>query len=399
MTEHWIWLAQRPGIGPRRAAKLLEHFGSAEELYNAAPETYLCVEGIGEKELPALSDKDLAGAAKILSFCENAEITVLTRNSPEYPGCLRAVEDPPVVLYCLGELPDFDERPAIGIVGARKSSVYGNTAARRLGYQLERGGAIVVSGFAKGIDASAMEGALLAGNRVVGVLGCGVDVLYPKANRALYEEIRFRGCLLSEYAPGTPPYASNFPIRNRIISGLCDGVLVVEAAKVSGSLITARHALEQGRDVFAVPGTIDSEGSSGSNHLLKEGAGLVETGADILREYLSRYPGVLRPEEAELPAPAPLPKQEPLPAPKPAPVPKPAPAAPPARTLDDLCKNAGPEEQKILRAIENKKLFVDDIVDLTQLPASRVLAAVTMLEIRGLLCRHAGNRFSVNFGG
>ena len=195
-----------------------------------------------------------------------------------------------MLLYYKGKLPEFDALPVIAVVGTRKASAYGLKTAKNMGAQIARCGGLVLSGLATGIDAMSMRGALSAGKNVVGLMGCGVDVVYPSYNRSLLLDTQRYGCLLSEFPPGTPPYKWNFPKRNRIISGLSCGVLVVEAPKISGALITANKAAEQGRDVFVVPGNVDVPTCEGSNALLREGAIAVSNGWDILSEYQALYP-------------------------------------------------------------------------------------------------------------
>ena len=206
----------------------------------------------------------------ILGDCAAKGIYVLTYQDAAYPNRLKHIPDPPLTLYYQGTLPDFDAEPAVAVVGTRRASAYGCLTARRMGYQIAKCGGLVVSGMAGGVDTLAMKGALLAEQPVVGVLGNGLDVVYPRSNRDLYQDVAWRGCLLSEFPPGTPPIGRNFPRRNRIISGLTCGVVVVEAPARSGALITAQLALDQGRDVFAVPGNVDAACSAGSNGLLRK---------------------------------------------------------------------------------------------------------------------------------
>ena len=206
-----------------------------------------------------------------------------------YPGRLKNIYDPPALLYCKGRLPLLDDLLCVAVVGTRDCTPYGVACAEKLGFGLASGGAAVVSGLAKGIDAAAIRGALRAGGVTVGVVGNGLDVYYPYESRYLYEDVASAGILLSEYPPGTEPASGHFPVRNRIISGLSLAALVVEAPEKSGALITAATALEQGRDVFAVPGPIDAPASVGCNRLIRDGAGLVSDASDILREYEGRF--------------------------------------------------------------------------------------------------------------
>ena len=293
MRIHWIWLATRPDLSDRKKRAVLEVFPDPEDAYLADEKAFADME-LSAEELASLLDKNLTQAEKILEICEEKDIRICVLSEEDYPFRLKNIDDPPMVLYYRGQLPDFDKAPAIAAVGTRKASAYGLTAARQLGFQLVRCGAILVSGAADGIDGAAMEGALKAGGIVVGVLGNGADVVYPKCNRRLFEDTRLRGCLLSEFPPETPPYKWNFPKRNRIISGLCNGVLVVEAPARSGALITARQALEQGRDVFAMPGNVGVDTSEGTNELLRSGAILARDGWDVVVEYQHLYPKTVR---------------------------------------------------------------------------------------------------------
>lgn len=292
MLVHWIWLATRPVLSEADKAMLLRHFGGPEELFYADLDT--CRElNLPDKKMNALKDKALSEAEAIQADCRRKQIRIVTFRDAGYPAKLRGIADPPLVLYYKGMLPDFDSLPVIGVVGTRKASAYGLTVAKRMGYQIGKCGALLVSGGADGIDGLAMRGALSAGAPVVGVLGCGVDIVYPPTNGSLFADVQSSGCLISEYPPGVPPLGFHFPRRNRIISGLSDGVLVVEAPKRSGALITANQALQQGRTVFAVPGNIGVKSTEGSNALLKDGAVPVTCGWDVLAEYEARYPGKL----------------------------------------------------------------------------------------------------------
>ena len=292
MLIHWIWLATRPHMTDWVKVELVRHFGDAESVYFACD--WSGIEGLTQEGLEALQDRNLKGAEEILAQCDREGLQILTYQDAAYPKRLQNIPDPPLVFYYKGRLPDFDGLPVIGVVGTRRASAYGLTAAKRMGYQIARCGGIVVSGMAAGIDGMSMKGALTAGGTVVGVLGCGADMVYPLSNRSLFADTVRYGCILSEFPPGTPPHKWNFPKRNRIISGLSCGVLVVEAPEKSGALITARQAADQGRDVFVVPGNIDVDTFVGSNRLLRDGAIAVSSGWDILSEYEGQFPGKIR---------------------------------------------------------------------------------------------------------
>lgn len=398
MIAHWIWLATRPGLNDRMKRIVLDAFSDAEDVYFADREAYATVEGVSPEIVDALADKDLKEAKKILDVCMTKGIQICTYQDEEYPARLKNIVDPPLVLYYKGQIPDLDSSPVIGVVGTRKASGYGMNTAHQMGYQIARCGGIVVSGAADGIDAMAMQGALLAGTPVVGILGCGADVIYPTCNRKLYADTEKRGCLLTEFPPGTRPLRWNFPKRNRIISGLSNGVLVVEAPERSGALITARAAADQGRDVFVVPGNIGVDSCVGSNALLREGAISVSCGWDVVSEYQFLYPdkisqGTLQTEKPERKV-----AQTPR-------VPEKAPGCDRkkenkpidnrgAEAYSDQ-RNVLPEltsEQKQILQLLDKECLVDDLIAQLKLPTGKVLSALTMLQIKGLIRQLPGKR-------
>ena len=284
--KDWIALNMTPGVGPRVTARLLEHFGSAEAIFDAPrrelallrlpPET---IESIATRELHERADAEIDRVRKL-----GGDILVL--DDGVYPALLRETYDPPVVLYVKGTWSDCLEQPCVAIVGSRRCSTYGQNAALMLSRELAQRGVTIISGLARGIDAAAHRGALEAGGRTVGVMGTGLDQIYPRDHRKLAEEIlTHKGAMVTQFPLGTPPVSENFPYRNRVISGLSLGVLVVEAAENSGSLITARLAMEQNREVFAVPGNITSRNSFGTNYLIKgAGAKLVQQWQDVAGE-------------------------------------------------------------------------------------------------------------------
>lgn len=283
-TIEWLRLSLTAGLGAAGCRRLVEHFGSPGRVL-AAPRAELAkVAGIRKTTLAGIGANDTTRAAEAtLQKVHDNEQTLLCWDDPEYPARLRTIHDPPVLLYLKGSLPVVNS-DGIAVVGARAASTYGLQMAERFSKDLAARGLTIISGLALGIDSNAHAGALSVKGKTVAVLGCGLDIVYPARNRKLFEEIAAIGALVSEYPPGTPPDGFRFPARNRIISGLALGVLVVEAAKRSGSLITAQLALEQGREVFAMPGRIDSGKSEGSHRLLQEGAKLVHSVNDIVEE-------------------------------------------------------------------------------------------------------------------
>lgn len=421
MLVHWIWLATRPGISDRTRASLLEAFEDPEDIFYADPGRFAALEALSAEAAEALQDKNLTHAEEILAQCEEKRIHILTLRDAAYPQRLKNIPDPPAVLYYRGRLPDLDGTPAISVVGTRKASAYGLGAAKRMGYEIASCGGIVISGVANGIDGCAMQGALTAGGAVVGVLGCGADVVYPVSNRWLYADTERYGCLLTEFPPGTPPYKWNFPRRNRIISGLSCGVLVIEAPEQSGSLITARLAAEQGRDVFSVPGNIDMPTFVGSNQLLRDGALMATCGWDVLREYEALFPGKIRryegsrtqaayPDEVARAAEIeekPMPKvaQKPsLPAKKQNPKPKNDKKAidngenSPYSDLNETLPSLNPQEKAVVSALAGGQRLVDDVIAETGISAGKMLGLLTLLEIKGVIRRLPGRYISLKEG-
>jgi len=351
-----------------------------------------------------LQRKDLAQADKILEDCERLNLTVMTLQDANYPERLRQLADPPAVLYIRGRMFRFDEQAAIGVVGARTPTAYGERMAEQLGFELASGGALVVSGIAEGLDSRAIRGALKAGGPVVSVLAGGIDVVFPPQHKYLYEDVAAAGALISEYPPGTRPVGHHFLQRNRILSGLCLGVVAVECRIYGGTISTMHRALEQDRDLFAVPGPVDAPMSTGPNRLIQQGAKLVTCARDILEEYWDRFPGKLtlpdhltaqsmeerlipdgmerlsratrppQPEREEVAAPV-VPAREKIPA-----------GEQKARFTDD--------ELLLLAALGSGKCSADELVEATQIPTRRVLSALTMLQVQGAVEEHPGRRFS-----
>ena len=392
MLKYWVWLAELPGLkGPERLA-LLRHFGSPEELFFADREELLLVEGLPPARAELALNRDLSAADRILADCQRLGQRIMTIQDAEYPQRLRNIFNPPLVLYVKGRMPVMDEEAAIAVVGTRECTPYGTACGERLGRELAASGAVVVTGLARGVDSAAARGALRAGGTVVGVTGGGLDVVYPPENGDLYADVAATGVLLSEYPPGSPPDKAHFPVRNRIMSGLSVAALVVEAPGHSGALITARLALEQGREVYAVPGPIDAPDSVGCNRLIRDGAGLAAEGWDILRDFQERFPEKLRPAR-KLPAWTPLPtrrRAEPRRKPEPAPEPEKAPA------LRAVSREGLTDDQIALLGVLEPEgpVQVDDLIESTGIPARRVSSALTMLEIDGCVRQHDGKRYT-----
>lgn len=393
---YWIWLATRQGLSERTKYELLGRFDDPEEIYRDTGAGY---RGITAKGLQSLADKSLEEAYEILEQCRTKNIGLLTLKDSNYPPRLRGIHAPPVLLYYKGRLPDWKERPVIGAVGTRKASDYGIRAGYQLGYELASGGACLVSGMAKGIDAAVLTGALEARGTAMIILAGGVDVISPKENSWLYDKVTEHGCILSEYPPGTQPLSWNFRQRNRLISGVSNGVLVVEAPEKSGALITAHHAMEQGRDVFAVPGPIHCQSCKGSNSLLRDGAVMVQQGWDILENYQAAYP-----ERVKLPRTCPPQKQSENASVK---VEKSCSGkqkhkkvidnSPKPPYIDVETKPAATaQEQAILALLQDGPRLADDLIAMSGLSYTQALSAITVLELRGCLKRLPGNLIARN---
>lgn len=402
MPVYWIWFAQLRGISLFAKRQLLEKFPEPEELYR--------LEDSAMKTLPAeiaqaLENKDLTKAQGIWQDCQARDIHVLPFSDAAYPEKLRNIEDPPMVLYYRGTLPDWKAQPVIGVVGTREASPYGMQTAQLLSAQIAACGGLVVSGAASGIDTAAMEGAMDTGKPIVGVLGGGVDVVYPAKNKDLYRKTSENGCLISEYPPGSRPYGGNFLHRNRIISGVSDGVLVVEAPERSGALNTARHAFSQGRDMFVVPGNLGVETCLGSNALLQEGAYAALSGWDVVKHYETLYPGAVenRPVPLRKPEVTALPKVAQTPV---APIEKtPKKEATAKIAIDNGRKSTysvinerplglSDQEWSVLALLSEVPQLPDSVLDEANLPSGTVQSILTRLAIRGLVKHHPDGRIS-----
>ena len=288
---YWIWLSLACTPDSTTFSKLIGKYSDAKEIFEASDREIRSVVGAKVSDCSVLSNKDLTRASEIYKFCKEKGVGIITYNSEEFPVTLRDIPTPPVLLYYRGRLPDFNKGFRCAIVGTRSLSDYGRKNAFKLGYDMGCAGATVVSGMAIGIDGVAMAGALAAGATTVAVIG----VCYPSVHLTLARAIVKNGCVLTEYAPGTKPDKYNFPRRNRLISGLCPVTVVVEGKESSGSMITARHAKAQGREVFAFPGNVGSDGSQSTNLLIKNGAKLCTGAEDIIERFEKDYPGTLNP--------------------------------------------------------------------------------------------------------
>jgi DNA processing protein len=406
-------------ISPKVKVTLLERFGGAMELYFTTREDLSELKILSPRQTEELMRKDLGKTDGVMEYCEGEGVRILTIQDAEYPLRLKNIPDPPCALYIKGRLPAIDEEALVSVVGTRGATPYGIKMARRIGYEATKCGGLICSGLAAGIDSAAVEGALRAGGGAVGVLGTGIDEIYPKFNKPLFDDVAAVGAYLTEYPPGTPMFTGAFPMRNRIIAGLAVGVTIIEAPHKSGALITADYALEYGRDVFAVPGNADSPKSQGSNALIRDGAKAVTCGWDICGEYAALFPKRLRMitgDKAKIPQ-----EQEALAEPESVSVPRKKTAkapetgegflrlrTPPAKKeidkengvayigLEEQLSNLSEKQLKIISFITKPCVHVDDIIDVSGLPAREVLSELTMLQIQGVVTQEAGKRFSLN---
>jgi DNA processing protein len=358
MTDlfYWIALSRLQDIGPVVVKKLLSIFGTPASLFDAQLNDLLAIEGIGPKKARTIMDFSSWDAVEQqLDLMEQKGIKAVHLEDPSYPEMLRQIDEAPLVLYTRGDIHP-DDRFAIAIVGSRKTTPYGITVAGTIAEELAFMGFTIVSGLARGVDSLSHRGALSAGGRTLAVLGSGIDVPYPPENKGLMEHIAGSGCLISEFVPGTLPERENFPRRNRIISGLSMGVLVIEAARNSGALITAHYALEYGRDVFAVPGNITSHNSYGTNDLIRRGAILTRSADDIIRELAPVLKGFIKSKEK-------------------------------------VTREITEEEQKLCVFLSGTPKQVDSISRDSGLPTPRVLGMLLGLELKGAVKQITGKRF------
>jgi DNA processing protein len=352
--KYWLWWNRVPGVGPARFYKLFETFGTMEAAWKASLMELKPI--LGEKVLAAMQETKKEWDPELeLAKIDRYQYRIYCHSEPDYPAALKKISDPPPVLYARGWF-EYGDDVAVAIVGTRNPTPLGGHTARELAGNLSRQGLTIVSGLARGIDSEGHRGALDAGGRTVAVLGSGIDVPYPPENEPLLEEIAAHGAVVSEFPLGTEPYAKNFPARNRIISGLSQGVIVVEAAQDSGSLITAGFALEQGREVFAVPGNIANESSKGPHKLIKQGAKLIESYLDVLSELAIPY--IAASDTNSIPT----------------------------GPLGDI-------EKQVMAVMTREPLHIDQILRRSALASAQVSSALVQLELKGLIKRFPGQLY------
>ena len=369
--KYWLALASIDGLGGNGVQALIDAFGEPGKVFSASFEALCSVPGIGKTIARRIRDyRDWNRRERDLQFLAKADIAILTRKDPRYPALLSHIYNAPALLFVQGTL--LENEKCIAVVGSRMAGTYGMFVTEKLCRELALHGITVVSGMARGIDSAAHRGAISGKGRTIAVLGNGLDAVYPPENLSLSKSIIEHGALVTEYPIGTPPRRGNFPARNRIISGISLGVVVVEASERSGSLITARLALEQGREVFAVPGTIDSPGSKGTHRLLKDGAKLVETVNDILDEIQCHLDGT-RPV---FPAPV-YPEQYNNEAPQ--------------KIHPTMELNA--DEKSVLSHLKNSPIDVDELIYLSGMPCRTIQPILMTLEIKGCIQKMPGSKY------
>ncbi|HQP06751.1 MAG TPA: DNA-processing protein DprA [Smithellaceae bacterium] len=383
--KYWLALMSVEGVGDTLFGPLLERFGSPAAVFSASVHELAGVPKMSKKiSQTILAFNDWDGILRQIDGLNKAGIRIVTFLDENYPRHLLNVYDRPALLYVAGHLHSDDI--SIAIVGSRHASTYGKYTTDRISRELALRGATIVSGMARGIDSCAHRGALAANGRTIAVLGSGLDVIYPPENKKLFEAIVEQGAVISEYPPGTQPLPFHFPARNRIISGISYGVLVVEAGEKSGSLITAKLAMEQGREVFAIPGPIDSASSRGANHLIKQGAKLIDSVDDILEEILPQLERTAREPVSPDRKATQTGSEQPYPQKN---------GVPERAVLEKNVETLLPTDRKILKAIADGKTHADDIIQETGIPPAEAMGALMRLELQGRVLQHPGKLFTL----
>ena len=353
-----LLLSMLPNLGPRTLASLLERFSSPAAVLSGSAVELACVRGVGPKLIHAIQNAtDFVDVDSIVRWCQENNVQIIVRGTPTYPSLINQLDDAPPILFARGAVEPKDQI-SVAIVGTRHPTNYGLKQAHRFAFALAQAGVTVVSGLARGIDASAHRGALDAGGRTIAVLGSGLGELYPSEHRELADAIAAQGVVLSEYSPHAKPRSGMFPQRNRLISGLSLATLVVEAPERSGALITTRLATEQNREVLALPGPITSRASRGCNRLIRDGAKLVQTVDDVLEELGPLHAPVAVDGDRQI------------------------------RSVSEL--NLNDIERRVLDAIPTRGALIDQVIQSSGLPAQRVIAAVSVLEMRRIVRRLSG---------
>ncbi len=401
--RYWVWLSSVYAANPQARAALVAHYGDAEAAFLAPPGEYAELPGVSAHEAELFEARDLRAADRILELCDRDGITILTLADAAYPRRLRNIYAPPAVLYVKGRLPDVDAVPSVAVIGTRKATPYGIRMGGDIAFEIARCGGIVVSGLTEGIDRAAARGCLLAGGRCIGVLGTGHG-----RDGELREDVIRSGALVSEYPPEAKPQSRFFRERNRISAGLSHAVCVVEAPERSGSLLFAREALEQGREIFAVPGNADAENSVGIIALLKQGARPAACGWDVMEDFAAIYPhAVRRPDGAQPPPSAREAEQPPVKAAEAPPVKEYTRRDSSKKDIDkekgagyidlhDQLSELSEDQLRLITAIDRGETHIDDLIEATGMSTAKVLSQLTILEIKGYIRRAAGRRVSLN---
>ncbi len=358
--EAYIALNMLPGMGPVRLSRLLEVFETPQRILSARPAEIRAVKGFGDELSSSITGwEDKVDLSAELAKIKDRGLTILTQDDKLYPARLRQSPSPPIVLYVWGQITERDAN-AIGVVGSRQATHYGLSVAKKVSFQIAYAGYTIVSGLARGIDTAAHEGALAGKGRTVAVIGSGIGQLYPPENMALAERITQQGAVVSEFPMDYPPDRQSFPLRNRIVAGWCEGLLVAEAPIRSGSLITADMATDMGRTVYAVPGNIDRPTSMGCNKLIQQGAKLVTSGEDVLDDLMTLFPTSRQ-----------------------------APSFAPSAPIPELSE----EEEMVFKVIGTEEAQIDFVIEQTKLPAGTVSSTLLRLEMKRLIRPLPGQRY------
>jgi len=389
----FIKLQVELGAGSPAFGALMRRFGSVEAVFSATPSQLK--ENVSAAKAARILNGDFAAVDEIIEVCRKNGIDIITYADPRFPERLRNIPDPPALLYCKGELPQMDDQVAIAIVGPRKTDDYGRKAAFSLSARLARAGAVNISGGALGVDTEVHAGSLWSGGKTVAVLGCGLLFSYLKSNAKLRDDIAKQGAVITEFPPYASAFRANFPLRNRIMSGLALGTVVIQASIKSGALITARHAIEQGRDVFVVPGQPGDKLYEGSNLLLKDGAKPVLSAVDILEEYVERYPHRLLldrlysndgPSISQGFKAFHTREEQPVSA-------KPSQTIPAKAEVKDI--SASETAKKVYAAVTAGADTLDTLTENTDLTTAELISALTELEICGYISAAVGGRYKI----
>lgn len=373
---YWIWLTIKRGITPMKVTLLLEYFESIEEIYYS--KNFNNIYGIDSRDRESLLNKDLSHAESVAEKTARMGAKIIVFDDENYPQLLKNIPNPPYVLYIQGKVPELDKVLTIGVVGTRKSSERGNTDTEKLSRGLAENGAVIIGGLAEGIDAVGAWAALDAGGIAVGVIGSGLDIVYPQKNAELYKVIASQGCIMTEYPLSSPPLRQHFPARNRIIAGLSRGVLVTEAPLNSGALITARRAVENNRDVFAVPRNINDTGFQGTNLLIQQGAKLVTCAEDIICE----YPYAVKVPPMKKTVTRTLDKNENI-----------LPESESADSKKNIHLNES--EKQILALLRGKDMPIDEMSRELKMPVNELNVKMLMLEMKGIVKKIPGNKYQL----